>query len=334
MELGTYVDGRPLTYDPASGAFRIGSAPVTLDQVLAYDRAGQLRWVNPETSAWARQLGGTPAPPAGTPEVPGTTAVTQTAPPPFPSARAAAQAPPPTTTAGYGPPPGTSPGQAPLPSGGGRRGMSTGLIIGIIAVVAVVAVGGFLAYRSLSGKKDKPVAAASAQPMAAASAQPVAAATTPAATDTGSTGDTGVAYVDLVTEANTLYDRGAAVLESDREAAKQYFLDAADAYESAWKMSQSDPAVGTDYATALYFSGDIDGSIAQGEVAIKAFPDFQNAFFDLGVSYHAKANSVSAPEERESYLDAARDAYRRAKSIDPWSDTGKAAAQALKKLGS
>ena len=194
MELGTYTDGRPLTYDPGSGAFRIGSAPVTLDQVLAYDRAGQLRWVNPETGAWARQLGGTPAPPFGQPEVREVTAVTQAAPPPFPSARTAAQTPPPATTAGYGPPPGTSsPGQAPLPSGGGRRGMSTGLIIGIIAVVAVVAVGGFLAYRSLSGKKDKPVAAASAQP--------VTAATTPAAVTGGS--DTGSGVTDNGTTAGT-----------------------------------------------------------------------------------------------------------------------------------
>ena len=217
MVVGTYTDGRPLTYDPGSGAFRIGSAPVTLDQVLAYDRAGQLRWVNPETGAWARQLGGTPAPPFGQPEVREVTAVTQAAPPPFPSARTAAQTPPPATTAGYGPPPGTSsPGQAPLPSGGGRRGMSTGLIIGIIAVVAVVAVGGFLAYRSLSGKKDKPVAAASVQP--------VAAATTPAAVagdDAGSgsssgagstTGGTGAVTeqeaVDVVDKFLTLRDEG------------------------------------------------------------------------------------------------------------------------------
>lgn len=53
MIIGTYADGRPLTYDEQTLTFAIGGAIVTPDQVVAYDKAGQLNWVNLETRAWA-----------------------------------------------------------------------------------------------------------------------------------------------------------------------------------------------------------------------------------------------------------------------------------------
>ena len=52
MQLGTYADGRPLTYDETSGAFLVGDAPVTADQVRAYEAAGQLVWSRPDIAAW------------------------------------------------------------------------------------------------------------------------------------------------------------------------------------------------------------------------------------------------------------------------------------------
>jgi len=52
MQLGTYVDGRPLNYDETTGAFQVGEAPVTADQVRAYEAAGQLTWTRPDMAAW------------------------------------------------------------------------------------------------------------------------------------------------------------------------------------------------------------------------------------------------------------------------------------------
>ena len=41
MQVGTYIDGRALTYDEATRAFAVGGTPVTLAQVLEYDAAGR-----------------------------------------------------------------------------------------------------------------------------------------------------------------------------------------------------------------------------------------------------------------------------------------------------
>lgn len=52
MQLGTYVDGRPLSYDDTTGMFLVGEAPVTADQVRAYEAAGQLSWTRPDVAEW------------------------------------------------------------------------------------------------------------------------------------------------------------------------------------------------------------------------------------------------------------------------------------------
>jgi hypothetical protein len=48
MELGTYTDGRPLNYDEAARQFTIGTVPVTPEQVIGYDRVGQVTWSSDE----------------------------------------------------------------------------------------------------------------------------------------------------------------------------------------------------------------------------------------------------------------------------------------------
>ena len=50
MELGKYADGRSLTY--GSGAFAVGEAPVTTEQVRSYAAAGQITWAGPEMATW------------------------------------------------------------------------------------------------------------------------------------------------------------------------------------------------------------------------------------------------------------------------------------------
>lgn len=91
MELGTNSDGRRLTYDAGTGAFAVGGTPVTLAQVLQYDAAGQIGWVNPETGAWVRGLAAPSAadPPANDPPPADARPGGSTAPPPFPSRRPA-----------------------------------------------------------------------------------------------------------------------------------------------------------------------------------------------------------------------------------------------------
>ncbi len=56
MQVGTYIDGRELTYDEATRAFAVGGTPVTLAQVLEYDAAGQIQWPSAEMRTWAHQL--------------------------------------------------------------------------------------------------------------------------------------------------------------------------------------------------------------------------------------------------------------------------------------
>jgi competence protein ComGC len=52
MQLGTYADGRILSYDQNTGAFTIGDALVSAEQVRAYWAAGQIVWIDPQTAAW------------------------------------------------------------------------------------------------------------------------------------------------------------------------------------------------------------------------------------------------------------------------------------------
>ncbi|MDP2182763.1 MAG: hypothetical protein Q8K99_09370 [Actinomycetota bacterium] len=56
MQVGSYIDGRELTYDQHSGQFAVGSTPVTLEQVREYDDFAQIEWSNDATRTWARDL--------------------------------------------------------------------------------------------------------------------------------------------------------------------------------------------------------------------------------------------------------------------------------------
>ncbi|MBS3956046.1 MAG: hypothetical protein KGZ40_00720 [Clostridiales bacterium] len=56
QQIGTYVDGRELTYDHLSGAFAIGGTSVTLEQVLEYDAFDQIAWLSEDMRVWAISL--------------------------------------------------------------------------------------------------------------------------------------------------------------------------------------------------------------------------------------------------------------------------------------
>ena len=208
---------------------------------------------------------------------------------------------------------------AAAPAEPARRGLSPAVIwggFGAVAVIVIVAVvmlsGGFGGDKSNSGT-----------PSGNASVQPVQGVTT------GS-------YRELVQKGNEFYDQGDAAFQSQNmEQGSAYFQAAAMTYAAAWKKQQTDPNLGTDFATALFYSGNIDAALKQVAVVIQKFPDFQPAFFNLGNYLVHKARIAEQQgDKKTARIDnaAAAKAYARAVSIDPASSTGKEADARLKKL--
>ena len=163
----------------------------------------------------------------------------------------------------------------------------------------------------------------SGAPSGNASAQPVQGVTT------GS-------YRELVQKGNELYDKGDAAFQSqDFEQGSAYFQAAAMTYAAAWKKQQTDPAVGTDLATALFYSGNIDAALKQVDLVITKFPDFQAAHFNLGNYLAHKARIAEQEGDKKTAQtdnEAAAVAYAKAVSIDPASDIGKQADARLAEL--
>ena len=56
MEVGKYADGRTLNYDEETQQFDVGGAAVTTDDVLGYDREGQVEWLSDDLKALAHAL--------------------------------------------------------------------------------------------------------------------------------------------------------------------------------------------------------------------------------------------------------------------------------------
>ena len=148
--------------------------------------------------------------------------------------------------------------------------------------------------------------------------------------------DTSGSYEQLVARANDLYDTGDKEFKNQNfEQGSAYFTAAAKVYAAAWKKQATDPGVGTDYGVALFYSGDIPGALKQIDAVLKANPDFQQAWFNLGIYYThqqalAKQNNQPAAAKKARALAVA--AYTRAIAIDPSSQVGKSADQALKGL--
>jgi hypothetical protein len=198
--------------------------------------------------------------------------------------------------------------------------LSPALIWGAFAVVAVVVV---LIVVMASGSPAGDSGAATPDQGSGGAAAPVEA-------------DTSGSYDELVQRANGLYDEGQAKFQAQEyEQGSAYFEAASQVYAAAWKADKSSAGVGTDYATSLFYSGDIDGAVKQIDLVIAKFPDFQNAFFNKGNYLAHKARIAEqqgddkATKEAEA---AAKTAYAKAVAIDPDSDAGKAADEQLQAL--
>ena len=150
------------------------------------------------------------------------------------------------------------------------------------------------------------------------------------------TADTSGSYSVLVQRANGLYDQGAQAFQKKQQSTgAQYFAAAAKVYRAAWKQQATDPNVGTDYATSLFYSGDTDGALKQVNVVLTKSPDFQTAHLNKGVyletaSQTAKDSGQTA--KADSLLAQAKAEYQKAVSIDPGSSSGAKAADSLKSL--
>jgi hypothetical protein len=198
------------------------------------------------------------------------------------------------------------------------RGLSPAVIWGafgaiavVVIVVVVMASGGF-GNKNSSGPTSSPGAAAAV----------------PA--------DTSGDYGTLVTRANGLYDQGDVQFKNQKfEQGSAYFVAAAKVYAAALAKQAGDPAVGTDYATALFYSGNIDGALAQAKKVVKQNADFQPAWFNIGNFYAHKARiaeQAGGKAEAAATYDLARAAYTRAVALDPKSATGKQADAGLQSL--
>lgn len=158
----------------------------------------------------------------------------------------------------------------------------------------------------------------------------------PATPSTSINADTGGTYAELVARANSLYEQGAPfVQKGDMTGAAPYFAAAAKVYAAAWKKQQGDSAVGTDYATSLFYSGNLEGAVKQVDKVLAKDPTFQNALYNRGnfLAMQARVAKQNGQKAKADTLFAeAKASYQAAVKADPTSQSGQAAAQALKAL--
>jgi hypothetical protein len=173
-------------------------------------------------------------------------------------------------------------------------------------------------------------------------------ATTPASQGGGSDGgsavvgepeaDTRGAYDALVQRANSTYDDGVELFQDGRadEAAK-YFAAAAEIYAAAWEQQPGDPNVGTDWATSLFYAGDIGAAIERVDKVLAENPTFQPGLYNRGNYLVHSARVLEAEGDTAGAAKARKEAaaaFRAAIDIDAESDVGKAAAERLKGIES
>ena len=205
----------------------------------------------------------------------------------------------------------------PAPQPRAKGGLSTTATIWILVAIAAVAAFAVVYILNSRGKQQQREHADDVR------ARPV-------------TADTSGTYSELVARANGLYDQGAPLIQkNDLAGASPYFAAAAKVYAAAWKKQPGDPAVGTDYATSLFYSGDVEGAVKQVDKVLAKNPTFQNALYNRGnfLAMQARVAQQNGQKAKADRLFAqAKASYEAAINVDATSDSGQAAAQALKSL--
>ena len=155
---------------------------------------------------------------------------------------------------------------------------------------------------------------------------------TPAATPAPVKPDLSGPYAALVKRANGLYDKGKALFDQSKiDEGAAYFAAAAKVYEAAWKKRSGDPAVGTDWAVALFYSGDMEGAVDRVTAVLEKEPEFQKGWLNKGI-FLTHLGRMQSGEQAGVLYDEARQAFVRAVAIDPDSDAGKSADAFLSEL--
>lgn len=146
--------------------------------------------------------------------------------------------------------------------------------------------------------------------------------------------DTSGSYSALVQRANGLYDQGAQAFQKKQQSTgAQYFAAAAKVYRAAWKQQATDPNVGTDYATSLFYSGATNAALKQVNAVLAKSPDFQTAHLNKGIYLEDAAQTAQQSGDQknaDSLLGQAKAEFERAVAIDPKSSAGVKAAEDLK----
>jgi hypothetical protein len=207
--------------------------------------------------------------------------------------------------------------QDPAPATKPSGRVSPAIVWGVFALLAVIVI---LVVVYVAGGSGNGAGAASTS---GASVQPVAA-------------DTSGSYGQLVQRANGLYDQGAAKLQGKQyEQATAYFTAAATVYAAAWDKQGTDPGVGTDYATSLFYSGDIDAAVKQVDKVLAQSPKFQTAWFNKGNYLTDRAKLAEQNDQKKAADTAyaqARAAYQKAVELGASTETGQQAQQRLSEL--
>jgi hypothetical protein len=150
------------------------------------------------------------------------------------------------------------------------------------------------------------------------------------------TADTSGTYADLVTRANDLYDQGNTNFQNQKyDQGAAYFTAAAKVYAAAWAKQSTDPGVGTDYAVAQFYSGDIPGALKQINAVLATNPDFQKGWLNKGIfiSHEGQLSKQNGDTKQATkYFDEARRALTKAVALDSKSEAGKQADSFLKSL--
>jgi len=145
--------------------------------------------------------------------------------------------------------------------------------------------------------------------------------------------DTSGDYRTLVTRANALYDQGDAQFKNQQfEQGSAYFVAAAKIYAAALAKRAGDPAVGTDYANALFYSGDLDRTIKQADAVLSRNPQYQAAYLVKGNALAHKgrfADQQGNKTAAKAYYAAAKRVYVRTVALGASTEAGKLADQML-----
>jgi cytochrome c-type biogenesis protein CcmH/NrfG len=96
---------------------------------------------------------------------------------------------------------------------------------------------------------------------------------------------------DLLNQVGTIYRK------------THQFKEAAGYYEKALELQPKNAAIRTDLASCLYYTGDVEGAIAQLDQSIKDDPKFAGALYNLGmIKWKGKKDSAGAVEAWQKLL--------------------------------